>query len=49
MDDFIVCRICMFIETIIIVGKHKLIGAKVDILRILFGVLFGIFLEYSKE
>jgi hypothetical protein len=26
-------------------GKHKLIGAKVDILK----VLFGIFWEYSRE
>jgi hypothetical protein len=27
----------------VILGKHKLIGAKVNILRVLFGVLFGIF------
>jgi hypothetical protein len=29
--------------------KHKLIGAKIDILRVLFGVLFGILMEYSTQ
>jgi hypothetical protein len=29
-------------------GAHKVIGAKVNILRVLFGILFGVFMEYSS-
>jgi hypothetical protein len=27
-------------------GAHKQIGAKVNILRVLFGVIFGVLMEY---
>jgi hypothetical protein len=30
-------------------GAHKIIGATRPILRVLFGVLFGIFMEYSTQ
>jgi hypothetical protein len=32
-----------------IMDAHKIIGATRPILRVLFGVLFGVFMEYSTQ
>jgi hypothetical protein len=33
----------------LLMGVHKIIGAKVNILRVLFGILFGVLMEYSTQ